>query len=208
MGRKTKLVAKNIGVRGAGELAGIGLAFGGLAVADNVLKKPYHVVKQSFAHHIVEPNIEFFDGVADVMGGAETKEQAKERKAKPVGERAYDYADSVLDLSLMWSGGWIGQEQLQKRMHAGWETGVTNKENTVTMLVDRGIQIGGVAVMSSSMMRPVTNALQGMFKGIFSKFMDDEAAQKYATYVTVVEVPNTVAFGVSAALGARASLKK
>ncbi len=208
MGRKTKLVAKNITVRGAGELAGIGLAFGSLAVADNVLTKPYHVVKQSFAHHIVEPNIEFFDGVADVMGGAETKEQAKARKAKPVGERAYDYADSVLDLSLMWSGGWFGQKWLQEGMHATWDTGVSKKVNQNTMLVDRAIQIGGVAVMSSSMMRPVTNSLQNMFSKVFSKFMDEDTAKKYATYVTVVEVPNTVAFGISAAMGAHASLKR
>ncbi len=186
--------------RGGAEVASMGSAIGAVYFAEKLSPERLKDVQDFLAKNLVAPYLSSFDKLADKMPGFEGSEGVELRHKMSDDEKTQYFAEGLVNYSLMAGGGVVGQTAIQwlldhvlgLHMHGSFGQGA--KKMAIATTVDRGIQLGSIALLTTAMPEASEKLQRSVARNVFKRLgvKDDHVAESNARYLVTWQLPNLV----------------
>lgn len=187
-GQLTRISTSRLGA----EMTNIACGFGGLILAQSLLKQPLEPVRDFVAQYIVKPNLSLFEKTGDYLPSLQTPDETKEMEAMTPDARARSYANAIVNMSVGIVGGLGGQiagQMLFDRLTAVPNIGANR--HVKVALIDRTVQLGVILGLNTIFAKPSIDAQKGLENILHKQLgLAKEEAHSSADYLINWQVPN------------------
>jgi len=185
--------------RGLGEIASVAAAPVAMVVVDKGLHEPYEDLKWRIAQKWILPNLQGWDDTLAELKSFDPPHEREERHALPPEQQAKKIADLWIDqfgvkFGASLAGQWATQDYFIQKFNAG----VPKKYNAMSVFVDRGVQLGSAVLLNTALSEQAVHIQEGLINVFKKAGMDEEKAEDWANFAVNFQLPNAIAYLVSA----------